>query len=964
MASPQQQKLDLALKGLYTSPNNLSAIPQGALEIADNVVINNQNIVDSRRGQTQYGAVLSVGSGEINKIFNYATSLIVSYDNKLAYDSDNAGTFVNYSGTYTPPSTDFKMRSLEAQRNFYFTTSLGIYKLDEIDATPRKAGVVQALSGSASLSGASGFMANNSAVAYRLVWGYIDANDNLILGAPSQRLIISNSSGGTRDVSLSFIIPDTITTEYFYQIYRSQGTATATDEPTDELQLVVQGNPTSAEITAKSFTVIDITPYSLMRATLYTSPSQEGIAQANYQPPFAVDMDVFKNYAFYANVRQKQKLTLAVIAVDLPALGYYVDATTDTTNGSPTLTAIASTADLHIGMRCVGTGIPADTYIIAIPGANSVTMSRNATATATVSVEFQDEFSIGGVDYYAGTANDTATNTFKVDLAGTPAQNINETCLNLIQVINTSPSNSSIYAYYISALDDLPGQMYFEERTIGGSAFIATSTSGDSFSPVLPTKKKITANTLANPTVITSTGNAPASLTNITIYGSNSTPTIDGARVVTNITADTFSVPVNVTVAGTSGYFLLTSELVISNNDAKQNRAFVSKRGQIEAVPLLQFFDIGSANFAIKRCIALRDGIFFFKQDGVFRLSGESIENFTVSLVDNTTALLCPESAVPFNNQIFCFTDQGICAVSDTGVEIKSVPIENTLLELSSEQYTNFATASFGVAYESARQYMFFTVTEEDDAFATQAFVYNSLTNSWTRWVMNRTCGVVGASTNKLYMGEAETGQVLIERKNYTRTDFADQQFAINIVSVDSDTELTLTSAANVVAGMTLVQGFRESIVTEVNSNVITINEISGLTTGAAIVYQPIENKIKYAPIDVENPGILKQFCEISLFFRNAAFENIDATFQTNISGQTRTVEIMNNSNNGWGAQNWGEFAWGGSLGGQAVLRTYVPREQMRGHWLSLTLETNEAFTSFSLQGLSVMFNTMGSRIK
>lgn len=963
MAQPQQQKLDLQLKGLYTSPNNLSAIPQGALEVADNVVINNQNIVDSRRGQTQYGSALSVGSNQIDKIFNYATSLIVSYDNKLAYDSNNAGSFVAYSGTYIPPSTDFKMRSLEAQKNFYFTTSLGVYKLDSITATPKKAGVVQALSGTASISGASGFLTHNHSVAYRIVWGYVDANNNLILGAPSQRLIVTNSSGGTRDVSLTYLIPSSITTEYFYQIYRSNEVA-AGSEPTDELQLVIQANPTSAEITAKSFTVIDITPFSLMRATLYTSPSQEGIGQANYEPPYCIDMDVFKGYAFYANTRQKQRLSLAIIGVDLPSFGYYIDASTDTTSGSPTLTNIASTADLHIGMRCVGTGIPSDTYIIAIPGGTSVTMSKNATATATVSVEFQDEFSIGGVNYYGGTANNASTNTFLVDVSGTPAQNINATCLNLVQIINTSTTNTTIYAYYISALDDLPGQMLFEERAIGGSAFIATSTSGASFSPVLPTKKKITSNTLANPTVVTSTGNAPASLTSITIYESNSTPTIDGERVATNLTADTFTVPVNVTVAGTSGYFLLTDEIVTSDNDAKQNRAFVSKRSQIEAVPLLQYFDIGSANFGIKRVIALRDGIFFFKQDGVFRLSGEIIENFTVTLVDNTTSLLCAESAVPFNNQIFCFTDQGICAVSDNGVEIKSVPIENTLLELSSEQYTNFTTASFGVAYESARQYMFFTVTEEDDTFATQAFVYNSLTNSWTRWVMNRTCGVVGTSTNKLYMGEADTGQILIERKNYTRTDFADQQYAITINSVDSDTQLTLASATNVAVDMTLVQGFREAIVTEVNGNVITITEISGLTTGSATVYQPIENIIRYAPIDCENPGLLKQFCEISMFFRNAAFENIDATFQTNISGQTRTVEVDNISNSGWGGQNWGQFPWGGVLGGQAVLRTYVPREQMRGHWLSLTLETNQAFTSFSLQGLSVMFNPMGSRIK
>jgi hypothetical protein len=66
----------------------------------------------------------------------------------------------------------------------------------------------------------------------------------------------------------------------------------------------------------------------------------------------------------------------------------------------------------------------------------------------------------------------------------------------------------------------------------------------------------ITANTLANPTVVTSAAHGlAAGTTSIVIGGSNSTPTIDGARTATYIGANTFSVPVNVTVAGTSGYW-------------------------------------------------------------------------------------------------------------------------------------------------------------------------------------------------------------------------------------------------------------------------------------------------------------------------------------------------------------------------------------------------------------------------
>ena len=67
----------------------------------------------------------------------------------------------------------------------------------------------------------------------------------------------------------------------------------------------------------------------------------------------------------------------------------------------------------------------------------------------------------------------------------------------------------------------------------------------------------ITSNTLANPTVVTtSVDHGLTSGDLILISGSNSTPTIDGSRAVTVTGLRTFTVPVNVTVAGTSGTFV------------------------------------------------------------------------------------------------------------------------------------------------------------------------------------------------------------------------------------------------------------------------------------------------------------------------------------------------------------------------------------------------------------------------
>lgn len=60
-----------------------------------------------------------------------------------------------------------------------------------------------------------------------------------------------------------------------------------------------------------------------------------------------------------------------------------VSTTGNTTNTNATISGIPSTAALAIGMKVFGAGIPAGATILTIPTANSITISANATATAT-----------------------------------------------------------------------------------------------------------------------------------------------------------------------------------------------------------------------------------------------------------------------------------------------------------------------------------------------------------------------------------------------------------------------------------------------------------------------------------------------------------------------------------------------------------------------------------------------------
>lgn len=84
---------------------------------------------------------------------------------------------------------------------------------------------------------------------------------------------------------------------------------------------------------------------------------------------------------------------------------------------------------------------------------------------------------------------------------------------------------------------------------------------------LIPLSHIISANSAANPSVVTSVDALPfATGSTIYITGSNSTSTINGTRVATTISGTTFSVPVNVSTGGDRGRYSTTVEANVINN--------------------------------------------------------------------------------------------------------------------------------------------------------------------------------------------------------------------------------------------------------------------------------------------------------------------------------------------------------------------------------------------------------------
>lgn len=826
------QDLKLSAKGVFSFPNPLSEVPEGAMSLCQNAVIDRPQTVETRRGLKQYGTLLA---HPFQAMYNFNNTLMGWDGTNFWYDSDGTGTWSMLTGNYAQPSATYRIKGVEASSNMYFATSTGILGLTAPNSTLYGAGVPFPLDSTAVLVAAGGgFFATGQTVGYRMVLGYTDTNNNLHLSAPSQRLVVTNPSGGSiSNVTLTWYIPPSLPTGYFYQIYRTKQTAfvsSVAQDPGDEEYLVVQKILTSTDISNRYVTYTDQTPDVLLGQVLYTNPSQQTIAGANYAPPLAKDMVFFKGNMLYANTTTKQQTIINMIQV--PANG--------------------------------------------------------------------DTITIGGVVYTAASSENTATGTFKAFTSGTVGQNIDDTARSLTHVINLYSSNTYYWAIYTSGYTSLPGQITLQERGIGGTAFVVISSAGTEYSPQIPA------------------------------------------------TGSTYS----------------------SSNDVNKHYLYVSKIQIPEAVPVGNFIPVGTSDKAILRVLALRDSIFVFKEDGIYRILGTDITTFAVSLFDNTVILTALDSAVLLNNQIWAMTNQGVVSTSDSGVVIMSRPIEKDLITLSSSLFTSFPSATFGIRYESDRHYMLACPTTSTDTLATQIWIDNFLTECWFNWPLTVTAGIVSLQPDDhLYMCYS-TGQVVRERKNWTIFDYADFEFPVTVVS-SSGATVTLTSTTNVAAGDSLYQVdaigsfVGQSIITAVvDATHITVTDSTiSWVARPATVYGPIPVNILYTPIG-GNFAWVKHFQDFQAFFRDATFTNLAFGFTSDFDSTTDTVELVSQTGLGFGLVPFGNEPFGGVGTIAQVARTLVPRNKARCHWLTPSIMHSEALSNFALTGINFFYKYVSSRTR
>src|SRR5690606_2951555 len=149
-----------------------------------------------------------------------------------------------------------------------------------------------------------------------------------------------------------------------------------------------------------------------------------------------------------------------------------------------------------------------------------------------------------------------------------------------------------------------------------------------------------------------------------------------------------------------------------SDNLAISNRLYYSKLNQPEAVPIVNYVDIGTRDEPIERILALRDNLFVLKTDGIYMLSGYTAP-FNVRFLD-TEGIACPGSAAILNNQIFMLSTNSVISINESSPSIVSRMIEDKMFTILNQGY-DYRKVGFGIGYDDDRAYLLWLPTKVND---------------------------------------------------------------------------------------------------------------------------------------------------------------------------------------------------------------------------------------------------------
>ncbi len=405
---------------------------------------------------------------------------------------------------------------------------------------------------------------------------------------------------------------------------------------------------------------------------------------------------------------------------------------------------------------------------------------------------------------------------------------------------------------------------------------------------------------------------------------------------------------------------LTSGDALVSDNRAEPNGFTCSDINEPESWPLTNYSTAGNKGAGILRGCAVRDAIYALMSDGSIQAISGGAAPFRVDTLDSTAKLVGPDTACVLNNQVWCLTTQGVVTVSEAGVGIVGLPIEVDVRSLFGGALATTRLVSFGFGYETERSYCLWLPTRAGQASPDRGFIYNYATKAWTRWPIPRRCGRVNPVTDVLYMGHATDNTGWKERKRLTPDDLADDAWDIALTSF-SRTSMVVDDTSGISEGDGITQGDLRSVVAEVidATHLKLADSVEWDTPGSLTVSRAIECIVDWQPTPMGSPSLVKNVSDFVLHFLEASFVKAEAFLATDKSGTWARAREF--ARNGFGAGEWGEFAWGDE-DGPTNARAGVPENKGDGGSYHPRFIIREAFASWKLGGYTLQHDVVSER--
>jgi len=356
------------------------------------------------------------------------------------------------------------------------------------------------------------------------------------------------------------------------------------------------------------------------------------------------------------------------------------------------------------------------------------------------------------------------------------------------------------------------------------------------------------------------------------------------------------------------------------------------------------------------------------------------------------------------DNAVFGAFSRGVYKISDSNVELLSLPIQNLIESALVGDLNSDATSyGFAVADNPDHKYILWLPTNTDiNDYSDIAFVYDTFTNEWTTWDMKARHALSYKDTSLYTAFETECysrlttshvalgkyASILQENKNLNANDFFDD-IAWAIPSIDTSPDMILRDYDNVNHTIRLGTGdnitglpgtklglwdiivpkgelpdYEQAIMVQnvgqsfgdPGTIVPIMNKIvpwltPGAQTTPVTVYRGIPHSWKFVQAFPESPAATNHFSELVVSFREAFFSQLFATFQLpreqGDPGHDEPQIVAFD-----GLHHFGPLRQSSKSN---FIRTYVPRQSQRGTTLTAGIITGVCGVWFESNGITML---------